>query len=123
MKFKLILSAFVLMLTVSMAYASFPVKRAAATNTENVTTTTDSVDVADMTTPAARGGQQSMGIALILWFLLGGLAGHRWYLKSPAGWNILFILTLGGIGIWWIIDGIDILTENYPNANFKGSFF
>ncbi|RNC87131.1 MAG: TM2 domain-containing protein [Winogradskyella sp.] len=121
MKIKLFLSALALMLTISSAYASFPVKRATA-NTENVTTT-QTEDAVEMSTPAAMASQQSQGIAIILWFFLGGLAAHRWYLKSPVGWNILFILTLGGIGIWAIIDLIDIFTENYPNANFKGSFF
>jgi TM2 domain-containing membrane protein YozV len=78
---------------------------------------------AEMSTPVARASQHSKGIAIILWFFLGGFAAHRWYLKSPVGWNILFILTLGGLGIWWIIDLIDIFTENYPRANFKSEFF
>ena len=50
---------------------------------------------------------------LVLWFVLGGLAAHRWYAKKPTGWNILFILTLGGLGIWWIVDGINILTDKF----------
>lgn len=124
MKVKLFLSAFFLMLTVSAAYASFPVDRATvATTTENVTSTDEVAASAEMSTPVARAGQQSKGIAIILWFFLGGFAAHRWYLKSPIGWNILFILTLGGLGIWWIIDLIDIFTENYPKANFKSKFF
>lgn len=52
-------------------------------------------------------------ITLLLWFFLGGLAGHRWYKEKPVGWNILFILTLGGLGIWWIVDGINILSKNF----------
>lgn len=123
MKTKLFLSMLALMLTVSSAYASFPVKRTTvATTTENVTVT-EAEETIEMSSPAAMASNQSKGIAIILWFFLGGFAAHRWYLKSPVGWNILFILTLGGLGVWAIIDLIDIFTENYPNANFKGSFF
>ena len=124
MKIKLFLSALALMLSVSAAYASFPVDRATvATSTETVASSDDVAASAEMSTPLARAGSQSKGIAIILWFFLGGFAAHRWYLKSPIGWNILFILTLGGLGIWWIIDLIDIFTENYPRANFKSEFF
>jgi hypothetical protein len=35
-------------------------------------------------------------------------------LGSPIGWNILFIVTLGGLGVWAIVDLIDIITEKYP---------
>lgn len=111
------------MLSLSASYASFPVKRAVTATTENVTSSEELTKSPEMSTPVARAGQQSKGIALILWFFLGGFAAHRWYLKSPIGWNILFILTLGGLGIWWIIDLIDIFTENYPRANFKSEFF
>ncbi|MDY2586884.1 TM2 domain-containing protein [Winogradskyella aquimaris] len=124
MKIKLFFSALFVMLSLSASYASFPVKRAVtATTTENITSSEEMTETTEMTTPVARAGQQSKGIALILWFFLGGFAAHRWYLKSPIGWNILFILTLGGLGIWWIIDLIDIFTENYPRANFKSEFF
>ena len=124
MKIKLFLSALALMLTISSAYASFPVKRVTTPiTTENSITDSETTDSVEMTTPLARASQQSKGIAIILWLFLGGLAAHRWYLKSPIGWNILFILTLGGLGVWWVIDLIDIFTENYPNANFKNEFF
>ncbi|MCA0131656.1 TM2 domain-containing protein [Winogradskyella alexanderae] len=124
MKIKLFLSALALMLSISSAYASFPVQRTTVpATTEQTVTDSELTETVELTTPLARAAQQSQGIALILWFFLGGLAAHRWYLKSPVGWNILFILTLGGIGIWAIIDLIDIFTENYPNANFKNKFF
>ncbi len=54
-----------------------------------------------------------MWITLALWFFLGGFAAHRWYRGKPAGWNILFILTLGGCGIWAIVDLINILTGKF----------
>ena len=34
-------------------------------------------------------------------------------MPKPVGWNILFILTLGGLGIWAIIDLIQIITQDF----------
>jgi len=112
MKLKLILSLLVMFMAYGSSYASFPVKRA-VTNTE-ITSSTE-VEQAVLVSPAATStASKEMSIALLLWFFLGGFAAHRWYLGSPIGWNILFIITFGGLGVWWIIDGIDIITENYP---------
>ncbi len=52
-------------------------------------------------------------ITLALWFFLGSLAAHRWYRRKPVGWNILYILTLGGCGVWAIIDLINILRGDF----------
>jgi len=52
-------------------------------------------------------------ITLLLWFFLGALAAHRWYRGKPTGWNILFILTAGGCGIWALVDLINILKGNF----------
>jgi hypothetical protein len=41
-------------------------------------------------------------VAYLLW-LLGAFAGHRWYL-GQKNLAILFMLTGGGFGIWWICD-------------------
>jgi len=112
MKLKLILSLLVMFMAYGSSYASFPVKRT-VTNTE-ITSSTD-VEKAVLVSPAATSAaSKEMTVALLLWFFLGGFAAHRWYLGSPIGWNILFIITFGGLGVWWIIDGIDIITENYP---------
>jgi len=122
MKFKLLLTFFVTFLAFSNSYASFPVSRtAAATVSANV-----AVEVSEepMSSPAASSSQKSQGVALLLWFFLGGFAAHRWYLGSPIGWNILFILTLGGLFVWAVIDLIDIITGAYPtDGGFKSDFF
>lgn len=52
-------------------------------------------------------------ITLLLWLFLGLLAAHRWYRGKPTGWNILFILTAGGCGIWAIVDLVNILTGRF----------
>ena len=113
MKLKIILSLLVMVMSVSASYASFPVTRTATTTTSANAAVEEEVIV--LTTPAATSlAAKNQVTALLLWFFLGAFAGHRWYLGSPIGWNILFILTAGGLGVWWIIDGIDIITENYP---------
>jgi len=82
--------------------------------TDNVTMPQLTVDAENALSPAAAaGGDNEMIILLLLWFFLGLLAAHRWYAGKPAGWNILFILTLGGFGIWALVDLINILTDNF----------
>jgi hypothetical protein len=56
---------------------------------------------------------EDLVITLVLWFVLGVFAAHRWYKRKPAIWNILFILTLGGFGIWWIVDLVHILQGDF----------
>ena len=118
MKFKLLLFFSILLLNMPMSYASFPVSRTASTS--------ETVAQGDevLTSPAIFQDAKSQGVALLLWFFLGGLAAHRWYLGSPWYWNVLFILTLGGLGVWWVIDLIDIITKKYPTrGGFKQDFF
>lgn len=116
MKFKLLLSLLVVLFTFSNSYASFPVKRSAVA-TENSTNNNFSEDEenSEMNSPAVYRAGKEMSTALLLFFFLGFVAAHRWYLDSPVGWNILYILTLGGLGIWAIIDLIDIITEKFPS--------
>jgi TM2 domain-containing membrane protein YozV len=47
----------------------------------------------------------------LLFFFLAWLGVHRFYV-GKIGTAILFILTLGGLGIWWIVDLILIVTGN-----------
>lgn len=115
------------------AFASFPVNKKnvekAIAKVENVSTqaviidatTTNvvtmpqlTVDAADALSPAAAAGADNeMVVLLLLWLFLWPLAAHRWYAGKPAGWNVLFILTIGGFGIWALVDLINILTDNF----------
>ena len=120
MKIKLLLSCFVMIFAMTSSYASFPVKRAKATPvllTENVTTTTTTtVSEAPLVSyaAAAKGGARDKWVGVALWFFLGWpFAAHRWYYGKPVLYNILFIITIGGLGIWAIIDLINILTDNF----------
>lgn len=47
--------------------------------------------------------QVSLTVTWVLWVLLGLVGGHRYYLGN-FGIAILQTLTIGGAGIWWIID-------------------
>ncbi|WP_209121441.1 TM2 domain-containing protein [Alkalihalobacillus sp. BA299] len=47
--------------------------------------------------------KKSSATTWILWFFLGGLGGHRYYL-GKTGSAIAMTLTFGGLGIWALID-------------------
>ncbi len=46
-------------------------------------------------------------VAWLLWFFTGGLGGHRYYF-GHTGYAIGMTLTLGGLGIWALIDAFFI---------------
>ena len=56
--------------------------------------------------------------ACLLCFFLGGLGIHRFYV-GKAGTGILMILTLGGLGIWVIIDFVMIVTGGFKDSEGK----
>ncbi len=51
-------------------------------------------------------------VALLLCIFLGGLGVHRFYV-GKIGTGILMIITLGGLGIWVIIDLIMIAVGSF----------
>lgn len=111
---KLKLTIFLLLISLvsaDYAFASFPVTR--TTNNTTTEISVDNVETEALSSPAAR--SYDKWIALALWFFLGGFAAHRWYAGKPTGWNILYILTFGGLGIWAIVDLINILIDKFEN--------
>ena len=53
---------------------------------------------------------------LLLCIFLGSFGAHRFYTKK-IGTAILMLLTLGGCGIWYIIDLIMIITGKFKDAD------
>lgn len=47
--------------------------------------------------------QKSKGIMYALWWFTGGVGGHRYYL-GDIGYAIGMTLTLGGFGLWALVD-------------------
>jgi hypothetical protein len=62
--------------------------------------------------------EKSWVAALLLCFFLGGLGVHRFYV-GKVGTGILMLLTLGGFGIWALIDFIIILVGSFRDADGK----
>jgi len=59
-------------------------------------------------------GQKSWIVALLLCLFLGGLGIHRFYV-GKVGTGILMIVTLGGLGIWVLIDLIMIIIGSFKD--------
>ena len=69
-----------------------------------------------MTTDNPVTSEKTFVATLLLALLLGGLGIHRFYV-GKTGTGILMLLTLGGLGIWSLIDLIIIATGNFKDGD------
>ena len=65
--------------------------------------------------PTRQTSQNKWLIVLLLCFFLGGLGIHRFYVGKTAT-GVAQLITLGGCGIWVLIDFIMILLNNFTDA-------
>lgn len=89
------------------AEASFPVKKNKSSDV-TVVSAADADATVDADYAAANSGKSQIVATLLCW-LVGIIGIHRFYLGYT--WQgIVQILTLGGLGIWTLIDLIRIIT-------------
>ena len=60
--------------------------------------------------------EKSRGVALALCIPLGVFGAHRFY-AGKIGTGILQLVTLGGLGIWAMIDFIRLIIGNFGDAD------
>ena len=65
--------------------------------------------------------EKSRLVALLLCFFLGYLGVHRFYV-GKVGTGVLMIFTLGGLGIWFLIDLIMISIGSFKDSNGRAVF-
>jgi TM2 domain-containing membrane protein YozV len=65
-------------------------------------------------TTAVATGQKAWIVTLLLSFFVGVLGVHRFYV-GKIGTGILMLLTLGGFGVWALIDFIMIAVGKFSD--------
>ena len=68
-----------------------------------------------LTAPDVNASDRKILPAVLLCGLLGVFGAHRFYV-GRTGTAIVQLCTLGGLGIWMLVDLIMLLTENFRDA-------
>lgn len=66
--------------------------------------------------PDAEKSDKGFVPSVLLCVLLGSFGFHRFYV-GKIGTGILMLLTLGGLGIWGLIDFVMIVTGNFKDKH------
>ncbi len=66
---------------------------------------------------------KSVGLTYVLWFFLGLLGLHKFYLGKVV-WGLVYLFTAGLFGLGWFIDlfTIPAQVENYNRGSRDGLF-
>lgn len=59
---------------------------------------------------------KSRSVALLLAFFLGMFGGHRFYAGRPET-GALMLITLGGLGLWWLYDLILVAAGGFRDGD------
>jgi TM2 domain-containing membrane protein YozV len=70
-----------------------------------------------MANPASY-SEKNLLVAALLCFFLGLVGVHRFFV-GKVGTGILMIVTLGGLGIWTLIDFIMLVVGSFSDKNGK----
>jgi TM2 domain-containing membrane protein YozV len=68
--------------------------------------------------PDPNSSSKSRLIATILCWIVGIFGVHRFYV-GKIGTGVVMLLTIGGFGIWTLIDFITVVTGNFTDADGK----
>ena len=63
----------------------------------------------------ALGSDKRIAVGVLLCFFLGVFGVHRFYAGRPVS-GVLQLLTLGGLGVWWLIDMILWVTGSFRDG-------
>jgi len=69
----------------------------------------------------AQYSDKSRLVTLLLLIFLGGFGAHRFY-AGKMGTALLFIVTFGGLGIWWLIDIVMVCTGSFTDSEGRPIF-
>ncbi|MGH7498604.1 MAG: TM2 domain-containing protein [Gemmatimonadales bacterium] len=75
-------------------------------------------DISRMTSalePRRTPSEKSRGVATALAAILGPFGAHRFYLGRPES-GALMLLTLGGVGVWWLYDLILVASGSFRDG-------
>lgn len=65
---------------------------------------------------AVGNSDKSNTVALLLCFFIGILGVHRFYV-GKIGTGVLQLVTLGGLGIWALVDMIMIIMQKFTDSD------